>query len=482
MGWIKQLTMGRFTDYLWLLSFLVGFGVCGLGLPANNTNLVLEGLGSGSCLVEPLLQSDVAHHATGEEGFDKHGCIYMLCITPMIPIIWWILWKMKSNSYPEDLVLAMPRLRRGIARRADWLQLRSKRYRLTGKCLRLVQPRRYRNLARKTCDAPAPADPIHKFNKHLRTYPPKPRPEEAPEIDPGEPLCPSDEECDTHTTEQTCKTAQRKSPNNASARMARHMARWMMIGFIAWVALDFAGHVLGFSGQGPCVVTPSEFSDLETTFEAKVHAVRDDAVLTSRHKMSTLNRLSSTSPSLFVSMLSWSCCFGGGLSAQMLYSECLRFNMLTQEQRKNELLTHTNLIWNNETDLEHCSSAVGRRVECYCGLYGVAESEWLRTLQNVKSGCVHWEHANTGRAPTMSDNGHNTRVWMRSYFDTLGDFQPDNGQIHLPPMDKHDIFLEMSAELDGKHLDESSFRRIWRKEFVEVRIPSQSVWGSVICV
>ena len=37
---------------------------------------------------------------------------------------------------------------------------------------------------------------------------------------------------------------------------------------------------------------------------------------------------------------------------------------------------------------------------------------------------------------------------MRPFY-TLGDFQPDTGQVHLPPCDKKDIHKEMVVELKG---------------------------------
>ena len=46
----------------------------------------------------------------------------------------------------------------------------------------------------------------------------------------------------------------------------------------------------------------------------------------------------------------------------------------------------------------------------------------------------------------MKASGWNTRVWMRDYFHLLGDFQPDTGQIHLPPMTKEDVYNEMITE------------------------------------
>ena len=60
---------------------------------------------------------------------------------------------------------------------------------------------------------------------------------------------------------------------------------------------------------------------------------------------------------------------------------------------------------------------------------------------------------------------------MKDFFETLGDWQPDTGQLHLPPMDKKDIYTEMTSSLPDKHVGPSSFYNIWNTEYPNVKIP-----------
>ena len=75
----------------------------------------------------------------------------------------------------------------------------------------------------------------------------------------------------------------------------------------------------------------------------------------------------------------------------------------------------------------------------------------------------------------MSNKGYLTRDWFSNFVFTLGDFQPDSGQIHLPcSLDKKAVFMEMASDLgENNHLEKSSFYTIWQTEFSNVVIPPQ---------
>ena len=73
--------------------------------------------------------------------------------------------------------------------------------------------------------------------------------------------------------------------------------------------------------------------------------------------------------------------------------------------------------------------------------------------------------------------GFRSRIWMANHFYTLGDFQPDTGQVHLPPMDRKDIHKEMSHELTDEAVSLPSFYRIWDLEFKDVKVPPQQRFG-----
>jgi hypothetical protein len=48
---------------------------------------------------------------------------------------------------------------------------------------------------------------------------------------------------------------------------------------------------------------------------------------------------------------------------------------------------------------------------------------------------------------------------MTDYFYTLGDHQPNTGQIHLPPGDRQDICNEMKNDLGELSVGEMTFLR-----------------------
>ena len=76
----------------------------------------------------------------------------------------------------------------------------------------------------------------------------------------------------------------------------------------------------------------------------------------------------------------------------------------------------------------------------------------------------------------LSEKGYQCRIWMADYFYTLGDHQPDTGQIHLPPGDKKDIFAEMARDVE-QCVSEHHFYAIWSSDFKEVRQPPQQRLG-----
>jgi hypothetical protein len=242
---------------------------------------------------------------------------------------------------------------------------------------------------------------------------------------------------------------------------------------------------LGYPGEGPSsldhmVSKPQaklpEASRLSAMQLGKQESICEQEIST-KDKLSRLTQLRElTSPSLFIIFLQWSCCLGAVdvNNAYRLYSETLRYNSLSQHDRKNEALYSLSTFWRK--DLNDFGQLVLDGwpvcVECYAGLYNHSDRSWARLLASVRAGDVTWEHGNTGNLGNFTASGWDTRVWMRNFFFTLGDFQPDNGQVHLPPMDKKDVHAELSKDLETP-LSESAFLRVWREEFPEVRIPAE---------
>ena len=67
---------------------------------------------------------------------------------------------------------------------------------------------------------------------------------------------------------------------------------------------------------------------------------------------------------------------------------------------------------------------------------------------------------------------------MAEHFYTLGDFQPDTGQVHLPPCDKKDIHKEMVVELKELAVTLGQFYLIWEQEYSDVKVPPQQRLGT----
>ena len=84
---------------------------------------------------------------------------------------------------------------------------------------------------------------------------------------------------------------------------------------------------------------------------------------------------------------------------------------------------------------------------CYCSIIGLSHSSWASRKNECNGHKLNWEHGNIGREVAFSAAGFASRMWMKDYFETLGDWQPDTGQLHLPPTDKADVYLEMAKEL-----------------------------------
>jgi len=87
--------------------------------------------------------------------------------------------------------------------------------------------------------------------------------------------------------------------------------------------------------------------------------------------------------------------------------------------------------------------------ECYQTMYGVLDSTWRRRQAEMRRGSVFWEHGNSAHEPYYSTKGFLCRACMNQFFCALGDYQPDTGHVHLPLMDKIDIFREMEQEIGG---------------------------------
>ena len=145
---------------------------------------------------------------------------------------------------------------------------------------------------------------------------------------------------------------------------------------------------------------------------------------------SILQRLWHSTPVWFGLLLAWSCCFFQ-CDVPWLYQEHLQWVSMNQTEKNRSILgvlcTHL-----REDEVLHLNVR-GREIceKCYCGLIGVSDTVWHRRKQESLHGKVNWEHGNSGRVGDFTSAGFASRMWMKDWFESLGDWQPDTGITHI---------------------------------------------------
>ena len=189
-------------------------------------------------------------------------------------------------------------------------------------------------------------------------------------------------------------------------------------------------------------------------------------------------------PALFLLLLSWSACLLNDplMSSEMIYKDTLRFHTLSQDMRNNELLNSLRGVYSRGTDNDHFDRLKinGWSVcdGCYQRIYGISPATWTRRQRDVRAGKACWEHGNFGKEGRFKEKGYLSRAWMTKWFASLGDYQPDTGEVHLPPMDQKDVHAEMWSELGDTYcISLSYFYEVWSKDFPEVVIPPEQRLG-----
>ena len=183
-------------------------------------------------------------------------------------------------------------------------------------------------------------------------------------------------------------------------------------------------------------------------------------------------------PSIFLAMIAASCCLWA-VDTTYLFQEQLRFSTMTQTERNSEELNFLTQAWNREQDSFDRFRLDGYDLceTCFTDFFMIAPSTWQNRKNSVRAGNRTWEHGGTGHSGRTSESGYFSRIWMAEYFFTLGDYQPDTGQIHLPPGDRNDIYEEMRHDLSGQCVASSTFYEIWSSEFSHVKQPPQQRLG-----
>lgn len=119
--------------------------------------------------------------------------------------------------------------------------------------------------------------------------------------------------------------------------------------------------------------------------------------------------------------------------------------------------------------------------KAFATLLGTSE----RRLDRIKacSEKASQAHGNQGiKRPTVKAT--DASAWMRSYFESMGDYMPDSNRIHLPSfLTKRDLYQKMCSDLTEagmkKIISQSTFYELWEKEYSHVVIPEVSdKWAS----
>ena len=220
---------------------------------------------------------------------------------------------------------------------------------------------------------------------------------------------------------------------------------------------------------------------LNKMYLCKVDQVAEASDLSNQQKKSILSRLWHSMPVLFIILVSYLCCLpvDSVAEVQWVYNEHLRFQCLQQKDRNNEILGTLASHWDRHRETLTPLAFVGKGacMKCYRSLHGMSPSAWAKRVDEIKNGQSNWEHASCGHEGRLNEKGTASRMWMNRHFQDLGDWQPDTGEVHLPPMDKLDIHVEMEHELEELALSKTRFYHVWTKEFANVKVPPAQRMG-----
>lgn len=114
---------------------------------------------------------------------------------------------------------------------------------------------------------------------------------------------------------------------------------------------------------------------------------------------------------------------------------------------------------------------------CFAERLGVAPRTvryWKEKVRNGEKNPVHGNEGNQGKS--LTENGAKARAMMKEFF-SLGGSDPTGESLHLPSMEKQDIWKELDRDAGGNMISLSWFYSLWRKEFPNVTIPKDSRLG-----
>ena len=254
-----------------------------------------------------------------------------------------------------------------------------------------------------------------------------------------------------------------------------------------WLLYLFSA-CLGFPGEGPTPdpaesdegssATRLQFQTMSNVYRQAVERAAS-APGETRKKLARLQRLGTVVPCMFVIFMAWSCCFSTvGVDMCTVYREAVHVATLDHAPAKNYNLANLAGAFRDGEFLPCTFQGQSVCDDCFKGLYNVSDSDFQRMKTDVRKGKVFYEHGNCGSSHGYTGAGATTRAWLERHVASVGDFQPDTGQIHLSPMHLKDLHAQAAIEVGAENiLDYSTFCRMFNNDFKDVRIPAQKRLG-----
>ena len=113
---------------------------------------------------------------------------------------------------------------------------------------------------------------------------------------------------------------------------------------------------------------------------------------------------------------------------------------------------------------------------CFAFMTGVHVRTVHRRVSEWTDGLNVWHRGSTPAEGKFTERGARARLWIEELQKELGDQNPENADIYLPPCSKSDYYREYANEIkDCVKLP--TFLRIWRWEFGNLKIPKQKRLG-----
>ena len=157
---------------------------------------------------------------------------------------------------------------------------------------------------------------------------------------------------------------------------------------------------------------------------------------------------------------------------------------------------HENSHVTTNGDLQTKYVVAGKEVckVAFCESYGCTPQRLSRIKKEASLGQVNVQHGNLGRKRS-TPRVEEAKVWMKRYFDLIGDKLPDKDRIHLPSWEAQcNVYSRYKEDMANEGMMEeeivslSTFYRVWHDDFSFVTIPEVRkaifliLWCVYLCI